>query len=91
MLIDSLPGHGTLTLTLPGAFPIVAGAYVEIDTFRNTVHTHLAGGGTDNTKSCIDVASSDFFPLVPGSNDLFLVWSGTPGVKAEVVYRNAWV
>jgi hypothetical protein len=77
---------------LPGAFPISKGFWIEIDTFRSDVRmVNAAGTHGANAKACIDVLNTDFFQLEPGNNDLHLHWHGSqPGVKAEVVYRNAW-
>jgi hypothetical protein len=76
--------------TLPGAFPIASGQYVEIDTFRSTAIVHYAGGGTANAKRCIDAQVTDYFQLAPGANHLQLTYYGGPGAQAQVVWRNAW-
>lgn len=77
--------------TLPGAFDIGSGEYVEIDCFTNSAKLHLPGGGTENAKTCIDPKQTDYWSLTPGANDLFLLWYGGPGASVEVVYRNAWI
>lgn len=75
----------------PPAFHIANGFWIEIDTFRSTVRMmNNAGTHTANAKSCIDVLGTDFFQLEPGPNHLHLDWDGTPGLRAEVIYRNAW-
>lgn len=76
----------------PGGFTIAPGFWIEIDTFRSTVQMKQASGAdTANAKACITVLETDFFQLEPGNNDLHLHWHGpNPGLKAEVVYRNAW-
>jgi len=77
--------------TRSGAFHISNGYWIEIDTFRSTVRMINNAGNSDNAKSGIDVLATDWFQLEPGNNDLELFWQGpTPGVKAEVIYRNAW-
>lgn len=68
---------------LPGADPIPGGSYLEIDTFRNTAY--LNGSGA-NYKDGIDVTSSDFFGLVPGSQVISI--SGAPSV--DVLWQAAW-
>lgn len=52
---------------LPGASSIASGHYVEIDTFRNTA---WLDGDAANRKAGIDLLQTDFFPLVPGDNDI---------------------
>jgi hypothetical protein len=52
---------------LPGASGIAAGHYVEIDFFRDTLYLD---GDQANMKPGLDVVFSDFFPLVPGGNDI---------------------
>lgn len=76
--------------TLPGGLTIQPGQYAQIDTFTNIAQLHLPGGGTDNGKGSIDPTQTDYFQLVPGANDLQIVWYGTPGT-VDVIYRNAWV
>lgn len=76
----------------PGGFPISPGFWIEIDTFLSTVQMkNNAGTHTANAKPGINVLKTDFFQLDPGNNDLDLAWHGPHnGLKAEVIYRNAW-
>ncbi len=77
--------------TLPGGITIATGWYLEIDTFTNIAQIHLPGGGTDNGKPGIDAKQTDYFQLVPGTNDLDMTYYGGPGSMTEVIWRNAWV
>lgn len=76
--------------TLPGGLPIQPGQYATIDTFTNIAKLVQAGGGTDNGKPSIDPTQTDYFQLMPGDNDLQIVWYGTAG-HVDVLWRNAWV
>jgi hypothetical protein len=71
--------------SLPGASSIASGHYVELVFFRNTAYLD---GNQDNLKKGIDVASSDFFPLVPGDNVLTV--SGYTGALIEMLWQNAY-
>jgi hypothetical protein len=71
--------------TLPGAQSILSGHYAEIDTFRSTVY--LDGSGA-NLKAGIDVANTDFWPLVPGANVLTV--SGYTGSTINMLWQNAY-
>ncbi len=77
--------------TLVGGVTIDSGDYLQIDTFTNVCQVHLPGGGTDNGKPGIDAKRTDYFQLVPGTNDLDMTYYGGPGARVEVVWRNAWV
>jgi hypothetical protein len=77
-------GMGVPSLTIP------SGGYAEVDTFTNTVILHQPGGGTDNAKGAIDPRQTDYFQLMPGTNDLLVTYFGSPGT-VDVIWRNAWV
>lgn len=57
--------------------------YAEIDTFRNTIYQNGSGA---NLKDGLDVETSDFWSLVPGSNVVTVV-----GGNVEVLWQAAWV
>lgn len=80
--LDGNPVSFTFDASLPGAVPIGPGHYVELGFFRNTAY--LDGNGR-NMKDGIDLVASDFFPLVPGDNNLTLT-----GASGEVLWQNAW-
>lgn len=67
---------------LPGASAVGGGAYIEFDHFKNTAYLN---GFQTNMKPGIDVASSDFFPLVAGDNDI-----EADGADVLVLSNNAW-
>lgn len=69
--------------SLPGAVPIGAGDYVEIDTFRNTMY--LNGSGA-NRKPGLVIESSDFWGLIPGVNAL-----DSNGPTFDVLFNPPWV
>jgi hypothetical protein len=54
----------------PGAPTIAGGEYLEIDTFRNVATKFAAGPVLSDAMAGIVLESSDFFPLVPGSNSI---------------------
>jgi hypothetical protein len=43
------------------------GSYIEIETFRNTMYVD---GDQANAKPCLDPTLTDFFPIVPGVNQI---------------------
>lgn len=43
------------------------GTYIELDTFRNTAYVD---GDQANAKPCLAVLVSDFFPILPGANEI---------------------
>lgn len=57
--------------------------YAEIDTFRGTVYLD---GNSSNLLNGIDFLTTDFFPLVPGTNDVVIT-----GADATVLYNDAWL
>lgn len=68
--------------SLPGAVAIGGGDYVEIDTFRNTAYLN---GDEANRKPGIDLLLSDFFPLVPGDNEITVT-----GATCDALVNDAW-
>lgn len=75
--------------SLPGAVAVGGGGdYVEIDSFRETAY--LNGDGA-NRKGGIDWRVSDFFPLVPGDNEIEVNFTGAGGGTEVVCKSNgAW-
>ncbi len=67
---------------LPGAHTIASGHYVEINFFTGSAF--LDGSGA-NRKAAIDMRYSEFFPLVPGDNDLSIF-----GASATILSNGAW-
>lgn len=67
---------------LPGALPIASGHYVEVNFF--TGGAFLDGSGA-NRKAAIDLRFSEFFPLVPGDNDLSIF-----GASATILSNGAF-
>jgi hypothetical protein len=61
--------------TLPGC-PNVGAGYVEIDTFRNSVTIVTAGPTLSNGAAGVNMTTSEFFTLSPGSHTITLS-SGT--------------
>lgn len=57
------------------------GSYIEIDTFRMTAYVD---GDQANAKPCVDVELTDFFPIVPGVNDIFTTAS------CDFLMNDAW-
>jgi hypothetical protein len=68
--------------TLPGASAVPGGEYVELNFFNDTAYLN---GDEDNMKAGIDILNSDFFPLVPGDNNLEIV-----GADMLIKSNNAW-
>lgn len=68
--------------SLPGAVVIGGGHYVELDFFRNTAY--LDGNGA-NRKPGIDIRKSDYFPLIPGDNNITV-----SGASVDVLHAAAW-
>lgn len=68
--------------TLPGADAIGGGDYVEIDFFRQTLYLN---GNQANMKAGVDMRITDFFPLIPGDNEIELV-----GADALCLSNGAW-
>jgi hypothetical protein len=64
--------------------PVISSTdYIEIDTFRDTAYKN---GNGANCKPGINMETSSFFPLGPGSHQIILA-SGTTGT---VLWNNAW-
>lgn len=68
--------------TLPGADTVAFGDYIEINTFRNTAY--LNGNGAD-MKAGIDELSSEYWPLLVGSNSVSIT-----GGNLQVLWAPAW-
>ncbi len=67
---------------LPGGIAIASGHYVEVNFFTGSAF--LDGSGA-NRKAAIDMRYSEFFPLVPGDNDLSIF-----GAAATILSNGAW-
>lgn len=72
--------------TFPGANSVPSSQFIEIDTFRNTVY--LNGSGA-NYMAGINLSLSDFFPLVPGGNDVKFATDTNNG-SVDVLWQSAW-
>ncbi len=68
--------------TLPGGEVIAGGHYVEIIMFQGTVF--LDGSGA-NRKAGINMLTTDWFPLIPGDNEIW-IYGATGTIKAN----DAW-
>lgn len=68
--------------SLPGASSIASGHYVEIDTIRETA---WLDGDVAPRKAGIDLEETDFFPLVPGDNDIEIT-----GATVDALVNDAW-
>ncbi len=66
----------------PGASPIPGGSYAEIATFDNTIYLN---GDSTNEKAGIGQLDSEYFPLVPGDNDIAI-----EGCDMDVLHQAAW-
>lgn len=79
--------HDDLDVTIqyddarPGAPTIGGGDYLEIDSFRNTAFKN--GNGADGMPG-INLTTSDFFPLLPGANNI------TTDVEAHFLVNQAY-
>lgn len=82
---DGAPLEVVYNASLPGASSIASGHYAELTFFRNTVYLD---GDQDNLKKGIDVAATDFFPLVPGENVITV--SGYTGALIEMLWQPAY-
>ena len=58
-----------------------AGSYIEIETFRMTAYVD---GDQANAKPCVNIQSTDFFPLVPGPNQI------NSSASVDFLYSDAW-
>lgn len=72
----------TYDSSLPGASSISGGDYVEIDTFRDTMYRN---GNLNNLKPGLDVFTSEFWTLDPGSNSVQIT-----GANVDVLHQAAW-
>lgn len=68
----------------PGAPTIGAGEYLEIDTFRNVATKVAPGPVLSDAMAGIELSQSDFFPLVPGSNEI------ETNADVEFLINQAW-
>lgn len=74
---------------LPGAVAVSGGDYIELEFFRETAYLN---GSSSNRKAGIDWRVSDFFPLVPGDNEIEVTFTGGGGTAALAVCKSngAW-
>jgi hypothetical protein len=79
---DGAPLQLVYDSTLPGGAPIASGDFVFFDFFRNVAYLN---GDQNNRKAGIDPRYSDFFPLVPGGNEIEIV-----GADALVLSNSSW-
>lgn len=77
-------------LALPG-LSIPAGDYAEVDTAASTIR--LNGSSTASLLRYLDAETSEFWPLVPGDNDLRLQAASSfdSSSLARVLWRDAWI
>jgi hypothetical protein len=80
--IDGNPLQIEYDASLPGAAAITGGHLVELDFFRGTA---FLDQDQDNLKAGINMTTSDFFPLIPGDNDIEI-----SGATALVKWNSAW-
>lgn len=62
--------------------PIPGGSYGEIDCFRNTFYLN---GNQTNLKPGVDFLTSDFWPLTPGANTIYIA-----GCDCDVLWNAPW-
>ncbi len=67
---------------LPGGVAIPSGHFVEVNFFTGSAF--LDGSGA-NRKAAVDLRFSEFFPLVPGDNNLSIF-----GASATILSNGAW-
>ena len=74
---------------LPGAVAVGGSDYIEFEFFRETAY--LNGSGA-NRKAGIDWRVSDFFPLVPGDNEIEINFTGGSGTATYALCKSngAW-
>jgi len=72
----------TYDSSLPGAADIDTGDFIFFDFFRNVAYRN---GNLNNRKPGIDIRISDFFPLVPGANEIEVF-----GADALLKWNNSW-
>ena len=74
--------------SFPGAQPIGAGDYAEIDTFKDTIYEN---GDQTNLKPGIDIEDSDFFALEVGPNQITIQGDGSnPTPTVTFLWQAAW-
>jgi hypothetical protein len=73
--------------SLPGADAIGGSDYVEIEFFRETAYLN---GSSSNEKGGLDFRVSDFFPLVPGDNEIEINFIAGGAATALLKSNGAW-
>jgi hypothetical protein len=68
--------------SLPGAIPILGGDFAFFGHFANNV---FLNGNLDNLIAGVDIENSDFFPLMPGANDITI-----NGADMDVLWNAGW-
>lgn len=68
--------------SLPGAIAIGGGDYGFFGHFANNV---FLNGSSDNLIAGVDIENSDFFPLMPGDNEI-----GISGAAMDLVWNAGW-
>lgn len=78
----------------PGAgSPVLAGDYIEIDTFRNSITKVVTSSPPDvlsNVAAGLGMTTSDFFLIPPGSHTITLSYTGGAGGSSVCLLNNAW-
>ncbi len=80
--LDGAPLELLYSASLPGASAVAGGHYIEFNFF--TGQAFLDGSGVSMLAG-LDMRSSDFFPLIPGDNDIALI-----GCTGTVLSNGAW-
>lgn len=84
--MDANPLAVVYDSTLPGADAVGGGDYLEISFFRGTCYLN---GDVARRLAGIDFTQTDFFPLVPGDNELNLDFGGGGG-GGLLKWNSAW-
>lgn len=80
--------NATTNQTISFAYTLAAGETLVVDTLNRTVMLN----GTTNRYSALDFTTTSWFGLVPGVNDLRLIYpSYSTGAALQVQWRHAWL
>lgn len=78
---------GTKTMTFDG-LTVASDEYVEIDTDAKTIL--LDGDSAQSLYTYVDWATSEWFDIIPGDNDITITGTGTPSDDALLTWLDRW-
>lgn len=90
--LENLTTGQTLSLTANGGLSVAVSHYVEVDHAQPDPIVHYDSDPTDSRYLNVDSSVSDFWELVPGTNEIVVNGTGaTASTRVFVFWRDAWM